>query len=189
VVSGGADPRRGAEEGRWGGLLTADYEAALLGASRLVHGPRICVAVDRNPFRISLALGGRLPDAVPIAGGATVHFESLTLRASAAFLLALSEHSSLVGSFGAGVDLGRVHPTSEQIDITPATAFWTLDTILRPALGFEHRSGALVAGLTLALDLDLVGARYVVDTPAPPHPIVTPFRVRPVALLSLGAAF
>jgi hypothetical protein len=189
VVPGGAEHRRGAEEGRWGGLLTADYEAALLGASRIVHGPRICVAVDRNPFRLSLAVGGRLPDAVQIAGGATVHFESLTLRASAAFLVALSQRSSLVGSLGAGVDLGRVRPTSDQIDITPATPFWTLDTILRPALGFEHRRGTLVAGVTLALDLDLRGARYVVDTPATPHPIVTPFRVRPVALLSLGAAF
>jgi hypothetical protein len=161
----------------------------LLGASRIVHGPRICVAIDRNPFRLALAVGGRLPYAVSNADGATVHFESLTLRASAAYLVALSERSSLVGSFGAGVDLGRVSATSAQIDLAPATTFWTLDTILRPALGFEHRAGALVAGVTLALDLDLRGARYVVDTPPTRHPIVTPYRVRPVAVLSLGATF
>jgi hypothetical protein len=182
------EPREADRGGHSGGLVTVDYEAALLGASRIVHGPRVCLGLDRSPFRLSLAVGARLPDAVSPANDATVHFVSLTLRASAAYLVALSMRSSLVGSLGAGFDLGRVRPTSDQSDITPARPFWTLDTIVRPALGFEHRIGALIAGVTLALDLDLRGSRYVVAPPIT-RPIVTPLRVRPVALASVGSTF
>ena len=174
---------------RYYGLLAGYYEGALWGPSRVVHGPGLRVGLGRDTLRLDVALGARLPDTVTTGEGPAIRFESLALRVSAVYMVPLSAHTALFVSFGAGFDLGRVTSTSTQVDLTAAPAFRTTDTLLRPAVGIERRSGKWLSSLTLGLDIDLLGSRYVIAAMPEVRPVLTPWRLRPLAALSIGFFF
>jgi hypothetical protein len=174
---------------RYYGLLAGHYEGAVWGPSRIVHGPGLRVGLGRDPVRLDVTVGGRLPDTVTTGEGAAIRFESLALRVSAVYLVPLSAHTDFFVSFGAGLDLGRVTSTSSRVDLTAAPAFRTTDTLLRPAVGVERRSGRWMSSLTLGLDIDLLGSRYVIVAMPEVRPVLTPWRLRPLAALSIGFFF
>ena len=140
-------------------------------------------------MRLDVTVGGRLPDTVTTGEGAAIRFESLALRVSAVYLVPLSAHTAFFVSFGAGLDLGRVTSTSSRVDLTAAPVFRTTDTLLRPAVGVERRSGRWLSSLTLGLDIDLLGSRYVIVAMPEVRPVLTPWRLRPLAALSIGFFF
>jgi hypothetical protein len=175
---------------RFGGL--AFYEGQGYAAEQvIIHGPGLGLEIGAPAWTLGpafqLSFQYRLPFEVQ-GDAAGVRLQALVLRALVLFEVVHAGPFELQLGAGSGIDVVYIEPLeAEGAPAVAESARARVAPLIRPAA--QMRIGIVGDTALLAVlggDVDLIGTRFVVRTPAEDVPVLEPLRFRPLIALGLS---
>jgi hypothetical protein len=162
-------------------------QGAWIAPGKLVAGPGVRVDGRKRGLWCALSAVAVLPYQASTEG-VTLHLLAQELRLSIGRLFSLRPDVALIVALGAGLDITRVRSTTTELDVASAGSFFVTDFIVRPSAELERRFGRFKLAMLAGLDVDPIGATYVIKLAPGTRSVWTPWRVRPLLALLLGIA-
>ena len=189
---GDAEPPQRRTSHRTEAWIAARYAAAWYGTDLgALHGPGVELGLGwRGPPFLRARVSGEwlLPRSFSV-GQIEVSLQTTRLRALAdvGVVEAARAHRLLLG-VGGGLDLVRLEPRALDVGVAAAPRSTSSAPMLTAELRYEARSGPWALALALQVDWSLLETHYDLERAGSSTRLVTPWLVRPGALLALAWA-